>query len=83
MTTITTIEELADALFEVHQATTLDNADFCQCLVSCVVSIATRDGVEDKEIFDIIIRAATGALVTVRAREQLKKLHLATNLEVH
>jgi hypothetical protein len=83
MNTTTTIEELADALFDTHQASDLDNGDFCQCLISCAVSIATRDGIEDKEIFDLIIRAATGALVTVRAREEFARRGLDTTLEVH
>jgi len=31
----------------------------------------------------MIIRAATGALVAVRAREEFQRLGLDTNLEVH
>ncbi len=83
MKTISSIEELADVMFDVHQASDLDNSDFCASMISCAVSVAARDGLGDKAVFEIIIRSATAALVTVRAREQLQKLGLDTNLEVH
>ena len=83
--TITSIDQLADVMFKVHQACEEpdDNAEFCASMVSCAVTLAARDGLEDKAIFDLIIRSATSALVTVRAQEEFRKRGLAASLEVH
>ena len=81
MKTITSIDELADVMFKVHGVTTLDNAEFCASMVSCAITVAARDGLGDKAIFDMVLKAATAALVTVRTEEKLRKHGLS--LEVH
>lgn len=85
MKTITSIDQLADVMFKVHGACEhpIDNAEFCASMVSCAVTLAERDGLGDKAIFEMVIRAATSALVTIRAKEELEKLGLEANLEVH
>lgn len=85
MKPITSIDDLADVMFEVHQRceAPIDNAEFCASMVSCAVTLAARDGLGDKAIFDLIVRSATSALVTVRAHEEFRKRGLDTNLEVH
>ena len=84
MKTISSIDELADVMFDVHQASDLDNSDFCASMVSCAVSVAARDGLGDKAVFDIIIKSATAALVTVRTQEELRKRgYDADGMEVH
>lgn len=86
MKTISSIDQLAAVMLEVLRAceAPLDNADFCDSMVSCAVTVAERDGLGDKAIFEMVIRAATSALVTVRAREELQKRGLDTSLpEVH
>ena len=84
MRTISSIEELADVMFDVHGATTLDNAEFCASMVSCAVTIAARDGLTDKQVVKMIVETATSALVVVRAREELQQAGFdPSNLEVH
>ncbi len=84
MKTISGIDQLAAVMFEVHEATTLDNAEFCASMVSCAVTIAARDGLTDKQVVKMIVETATTALVTVRAREQLQQAGFdPSNLEVH
>lgn len=83
---ITSIDQLAGVMLEVFSACEepLDHADFCDSMVSCAVTIAEREGLGDKAIFEMVIRAATSALVTVRARQEFEKRGLdTTNLEVH
>lgn len=84
MKTISSIDQLADVMFEVHKASNLENVDFCASMVSCAVSVATRDGLTDKEVFDLILKAATASLVTIRARQKLRDMGLQDiSLEVH
>ncbi len=84
MKTISSIDQLAAVMFEVHEANTLDNAEFCASMVSCAVTIAARDGLTDKQVVKMIVETATTALVTVRAREQLQQAGFdPSNLEVH
>ena len=72
MKTISSIDELADLMFDVHQACTLSEPDFIACMVSCAVTTATRDGLDDRAVFDLILKAATSSLVTVRTQEKLR-----------
>ena len=72
MKPITTIEELADLMFDVHQACELSNSDFVASMISCAVTTATRDGLDNKAVFDIILKAATASLVSVRTAEKLR-----------
>lgn len=81
MKTISSIEELADVMFDVHQACTLSKADFSASMISCAVTTATHDGLDNKAVFDLILKAATSALVSVRAQQELHKHGLS--LEVH
>ena len=85
MKKITSIDQLAAHMLEVLRAceAPLDHADFCDSMVSCAVTIAERDGLGDKAIFEMVIRAATSSLVSIRARQELQKRGLDTNLEVH
>ncbi len=83
MKTITSIDQLADVMTKVHGLVEepLDNAEFCASMVSCAITVAARDGLGDKAIFDMVLKAATAALVTVRTEEKLRKHGLS--LEVH
>lgn len=83
MKTISSIDQLAGVMFEVLGAceAPLVNADFCESMISCAVTVASNDGADDKAIFDMVIRSATAALVTIRSREKLQQLH--ASLEVH
>ena len=81
MKTISSIDQLADVMFKVHGASDLDNAEFCASMVSCAITVAARDGLGDKAIFDMVLKAATAALVTVRTNEKLRAQGLS--LEVH
>lgn len=86
MKTITSIDQLAEVMIKVLGACEepLDHADFCDSMISCAVTIAERDGLGDKAIFEMVIRAATSALVTVRARQEFEKRGLPPDsLEVH
>ncbi len=83
MKTITSIDQLADVMIKVHGLIEepLDNPEFCASMVSCAITVAARDGLGDKAIFDMVLKAATAALVTVRTEEKLRKHGLS--LEVH
>ena len=84
MKTISSIDELADLMFDVHQACTLSEPDFIACMVSCAVTTATRDGLDNKAVFDMILKAATASLVTVRTSEKLRAAgYEDINMEVH
>ncbi len=85
MKTISSIDELADLMFDVHQACTLSEPDFIACMVSCAVTTATRDGLDNKAVFDLILKAATSALVSVRTQEKLRDAGYDTTgmMEVH
>jgi hypothetical protein len=84
MKTISSIEDLADLMFDVHQACTLSEPDFCASMVSCAVTTATRDGLDNKAVFDLILKAATSALVSVRTSEKLRDAgYDAGAMEVH
>lgn len=85
MKAITSIDQLADVIFDVHQRCEepIDNAEFAASMVSCAVTLAARDGLDDKAIFEMIIRSATSALVTIRAKEEFERRGLDATLEVH
>ena len=84
MKTISSIDELADMMFDVHQACTLSEPDFIACMVSCAVTTAARDGLDNKAVFDMILKAATSSLVTVRTSEKLRDAgYEDINMEVH
>ena len=83
MKTISSIDQLAGVMIKVLGACEepLDHADFCESMISCAVTVASNDGADDKAIFDMVIRSATAALVTIRSREKLQQLR--ATLEVH
>ncbi len=85
MKPISSIDELADLMFTVHQhcVDPIDNEEFAASMVLCAVTLAARDGLDDKAIFEMIIRSATSALVTIRAKEEFERRGLAASLEVH
>lgn len=84
MKTISSIDELADLMFDVRQACTLSEPDFIACMVSCAVTTAAHHGLDNKGIFDMILKAATSSLVSVRTQEKLRDAgYEDINMEVH
>ena len=69
---ITSIDELAATMFEVHaMAEPLGNPEFCCSLVSCAVTIAKRDGLDDEAVIKMVLDTTTTALAVQRAQREL------------
>lgn len=72
MSKITTIDELAEKMFEVHgQAASLGNPEFCCSLISCAITIAKRDGLDDEAVLKMVLDTATTSLAVHKAQLEL------------
>lgn len=73
MKTIDTIDKLAEVMFEVHDAAeSLGNPEFCCSLISCAITIAARDGVDDEAVLKLVLDTATTSLAVLRAQRELQ-----------
>lgn len=73
MKTINTIDELAEVMFEVHDAAEpLGNPEFCCSLISCAITIARRDGIDDEAVLKLVLDTATTSLAVLRAQRELE-----------
>ncbi len=84
MKKIQTIDELAATMFEVHtMSEPLGNPEFCAGLVSCAITIAARDGLDDEAVLKMVLDTATTSLAVVRANQKLEAHPLRHKKGVH